>query len=617
MPTYRYVLQGPDLTALTKQLPDTPTLGPSSPQYQDITVAATSKADLDEQMLALGYAYVSTNPVTTPTEDAAGGLVGVTTVTPVNVTKAAAAIGTSTQVAKADHKHDVTTAAAGSILVGDAAAEGVAASMARSDHKHALAAPSAPVDVTKAAASTGVSTAVARADHKHDISTAAPGSSLIGDTATEGTASSMARSDHKHAIAASAAPQDVGTSAAAGTGTAPAREDHVHAITFTTINNRLATANAAIAVNGQKITNLADPTLDADAATKQYVDAVAAGIDWKASVRAATTGVLPACTYANGASGVGATLTGNVNGPLPAQDTTVTLVVNDRFLVKDQAAQLQNGIYKLTQVGVAGGGGTPFILTRTTDCDTAAEVTTGAATFVEEGTNNGSTGWVLTTANPITIGVSNLVFSQFSGGTLYLAGNGLVLTGNTFDVVANADGSILANANDVQVGVLATDAQHGTRGGGTQHAAATTGVNGFMSSTDKTKLDDTSRTTVQWGNDSISATTTTRYMTPGYGNATARTTEISFKVPRAGTMRNLYVHVNNTAGNGNNVVYTVRKNGADTALVVTLASTSADGNDTTDAVAVAQGDLLSLKVTKAASVGTAPTDVLVTLDIQQ
>lgn len=70
-----------------------------------------------------------------------------------------------------------------------------------------------------------------------------------------------------------------------------------------------------------------------------------------------------------------------------------------------------------------------------------------------------------------------------------LTGGGDLSADRVFDVVANADGSIVANANDVQVGVLATDAQHGTRGGGTQHALVTTTVAGFMSSADKVKLD--------------------------------------------------------------------------------------------------------------------------------
>ena len=70
-----------------------------------------------------------------------------------------------------------------------------------------------------------------------------------------------------------------------------------------------------------------------------------------------------------------------------------------------------------------------------------------------------------------------------------MTGGGDLSANRTFDVVANADGSIVANADDIQVGILATDAQHGTRGGGTQHAVATGGANGFMSSTDKSKLD--------------------------------------------------------------------------------------------------------------------------------
>jgi len=70
-----------------------------------------------------------------------------------------------------------------------------------------------------------------------------------------------------------------------------------------------------------------------------------------------------------------------------------------------------------------------------------------------------------------------------------LTGGGDLSANRTLDAAANADGSIVVNADDIQVGVLATDAQHGVRGGGTQHAAATGGIAGFMAATDKTKLD--------------------------------------------------------------------------------------------------------------------------------
>lgn len=71
-----------------------------------------------------------------------------------------------------------------------------------------------------------------------------------------------------------------------------------------------------------------------------------------------------------------------------------------------------------------------------------------------------------------------------------LTGGGDLSADRTFDIVANADGSITVNANDIQVGILASDAQHGSRGGGTQHAeVVAAGAAGFISGSDKSKLD--------------------------------------------------------------------------------------------------------------------------------
>lgn len=114
---------------------------------------------------------------------------------PVNVTKEAAVVGVAASAARADHKHDISTAAGGSISVGATGAEGTATSLARSDHTHTLAAGT-PVNVTKAAAGAGTSGNFSRADHKHDISTAVPAS--IGAANSEGTATNLARSDHVH-----------------------------------------------------------------------------------------------------------------------------------------------------------------------------------------------------------------------------------------------------------------------------------------------------------------------------------------------------------------------------------------------------------------------------------
>jgi hypothetical protein len=107
------------------------------------------------------------------------------------------------------------------------------------------------------------------------------------------------------------------------------------------------------------------PTNNTDIVNKQYADAIATGIHFHEAVALATTAALPANTYNNGASGVGATLTGNANGALSV-DSTLT-IATERILVKNEAAGANNGVYVVTQVGSAG---TPYILTRATDFDT-------------------------------------------------------------------------------------------------------------------------------------------------------------------------------------------------------------------------------------------------------
>ncbi len=83
----------------------------------------------------------------------------------------------------------------------------------------------------------------------------------------------------------------------------------------------------------------------------------------------------------------------------------------------------------------------------------------------------------------------------------------------------------------------------------------------------------------------------------------------------SGTIQNMYVRQNNTDGNGNNIVYTLRINSFGTALSVTIASTANDGSDLSNTVSVSQGDLVDIEVTKASSIDDSPERIMVTMEI--
>lgn len=199
-----------------------------------------------------------------------------------------------------------------------------------------------------------------------------------------------------------------------------------------------------------------DPSQALHAATKQYVDSVATGAstDPKDSVAFATTAALPACTYNNGASGVGATLTGNSNGALTAQDG-VTPTVNARCLIKNQASGLQNGIYTVTTVG---DGSNPFVLTRATDADQTGEITQGTTCLVAAGSTLVGTTWFCTTTGTITIGTTATTWVQTSAAASLGTGSvtsthildGTIVAGDlASNAVTNAkitDGTIVATS---------------------------------------------------------------------------------------------------------------------------------------------------------------------------
>ena len=161
--------------------------------------------------------------------------------------------------------------------------------------------------------------------------------------------------------------------------------------TVTVDDNLTIAASMTIDMGANKVTNIADPTAAQDAASKAYVDAVKTGLDIKDSCDIATTADISSWTYANGSSGVGATLTASGNGVVALDGVNLTL--NMRVLVKDQSPATENGIY---YVSTAGAGGATLVLTRALDANQPAEFTGGSFTFVEQGTTQAENGYVFT-----------------------------------------------------------------------------------------------------------------------------------------------------------------------------------------------------------------------------
>lgn len=182
------------------------------------------------------------------------------------------------------------------------------------------------------------------------------------------------------------------------------------------------------------------PTNGTDIVNKNYADSIATGINFHQACRLATTTALSAYTYNNGASGVGATITANANGALTID--SVAAVATNRILVKNETSTNEpyNGVYTVTQAGSAG---TPFILTRATDFDTAGsgvnQIDAGDFFLITAGTVNANTSWVQQTPLPIIVGTTGIVFSQFgAAGTTYTAGTGLTLAGTVFSITNTA-----------------------------------------------------------------------------------------------------------------------------------------------------------------------------------
>ena len=193
--------------------------------------------------------------------------------------------------------------------------------------------------------------------------------------------------------------------------------------------NEFTAPDGSVSLNSQKITNLATPTADGDAASKSYVDGVSQGLDVKDSCVAATTANITISTALNN----GDTLDG------------VSLSTNDRVLVKDQSTASENGIYIV--------GSSPA---RADDLAAGADAA-GMFTFVEQGTVNADNGFVCTSnKGSAVVGTNNLAFAQFSGAGQITAGDGLDKSANTLSVDLKSNGGLVIESTEIAVDLAAS-----------------------------------------------------------------------------------------------------------------------------------------------------------------
>lgn len=174
----------------------------------------------------------------------------------------------------------------------------------------------------------------------------------------------------------------------------------------------------------QQIKNVADGSASTDAVNKGQLDAAVRGLDWKQSVRAASTANV------------------TIAGPGTSIDG-VTLANGDRVLLKNQTTGSENGIYEFN--------GSAAAMTRAPDADVNAEVTSGMSMLVTEGTANGDKQWVLTTNDPIVVGTTSLTFAQLGGGSSSLTeGNGIDIIGDVVSIQLDSNPGLVSGAGGLK-----------------------------------------------------------------------------------------------------------------------------------------------------------------------
>lgn len=217
--------------------------------------------------------------------------------------------------------------------------------------------------------------------------------------------------------------------------------------------------NGDVNMSSNKITNIATPVSDSDAATKGYVDAARAGLSIKDPVFVATDVALVG-TYASQKF----TVT-SPNSPTTIDDVSTavgTMPVGTRILLKNQTPAWHNGIYEVETVPTTG---VSMVLKRTSDANTSAEMCPGATVWVNAGTVNGDSRYVCTNDKVILDNATDglLVFTQDFKAANLNAGAGISKSGNKIyaDVSSPKSGLRLMSTAGVTITNGTLDANDG------------------------------------------------------------------------------------------------------------------------------------------------------------
>lgn len=116
-----------------------------------------------------------------------------------------------------------------------------------------------------------------------------------------------------------------------------------------------------------------------------------------------------------------------------------------------------------------------------------------------------------------------------------------------------------------------------------------------------------------WGMDQISETTTTRYLSPGYGYGLANISETFWPAPADGELSLLYMTHTDLGAAPEPIVYTVMVGGVATSLAVTLNANASSGSNLVNTASVLAGQRVSIRATKAGTLTSAPTRIVGTM----